>query len=58
VIIQERLGFRVSCIEEPALSMGYSDEERLLVLTRDMLKNESDRYLLNALAETASPSNE
>jgi glucose-1-phosphate thymidylyltransferase len=53
--IQERQGFRVACVEEIAFRMGYIDGERLRSLARDMLKNEYGQYLMEVVAEGASP---
>jgi glucose-1-phosphate thymidylyltransferase len=43
--IQERQGFKISCIEEIAYRLGYIDNEQLLRLAADMQKNEYGQYL-------------
>jgi glucose-1-phosphate thymidylyltransferase len=43
--IQERQGFKISCIEEIAYRLGYIDSEQLLRLAADMQKNDYGQYL-------------
>jgi len=49
--IQERQGFRISCIEEIAYRKGYIDRDRLRELGAAMQKNEYGRYLLRLADE-------
>jgi glucose-1-phosphate thymidylyltransferase len=43
--IQQRQGFKISCIEEIAYRLGYIDSEQLLRLAADMQKNDYGQYL-------------
>jgi glucose-1-phosphate thymidylyltransferase len=45
--IQERQGFKISCIEEIAYRLEYIDSEQLLRLAADMQKNDYGKYLAN-----------
>jgi len=49
--IQERQGFKVSCIEEIAYELGYINKEELANLAADMDKNEYGQYLMRLIAE-------
>ncbi len=51
--IQERQGFKISCIEEIAFRLGYIDTEQLLRLAADMQKNDYGRYLSAIAASEA-----
>jgi len=46
-VVQDRQGMKISCIEEIAFRKGYIDKNRLLELSKDMLKNEYGQYLKN-----------
>jgi glucose-1-phosphate thymidylyltransferase len=49
--IQERQGFKVSCIEEIAYELGYINKEKLAKLAADMKQNEYGQYLFRLIAE-------
>jgi len=44
-IVQKRQGLYISCIEEIAYRMGYISRERLMELSRPMLKTDYGQYL-------------
>ena len=44
--IEKRQGLKISCIEENAFRLGYIDREQLMVLGREMEKNNYGQYLL------------
>ncbi|MDJ0785004.1 MAG: glucose-1-phosphate thymidylyltransferase RfbA [Desulfosarcinaceae bacterium] len=52
--IQERQGFKISCIEEIAYRLGYIDKTQLLRLAADLQKNDYGQYLI-AVAESVDP---
>jgi glucose-1-phosphate thymidylyltransferase len=43
--IQERQGFKISCIEEIAYRMGWIDRDQILRLARRYATNEYGEYL-------------
>jgi glucose-1-phosphate thymidylyltransferase len=49
--IQERQGFKVSCIEEIAYHLGYIDKAQLVNLAVDMEQNDYGQYLMDLIAE-------
>ncbi|MBN2466906.1 MAG: glucose-1-phosphate thymidylyltransferase RfbA [Deltaproteobacteria bacterium] len=49
--IQDRQGFKISCIEEIAYRLGHIDKEQLLRLARELDKNEYGQYLLEIAQE-------
>ena len=49
--IQERQGFKVSCIEEIAYELGYINKEELMNLAASMSQNEYGQYLMRLIAE-------
>lgn len=49
--IQERQGFKISCIEEIAFRLGYITAGQLKDLARDMIKNGYGKYLMDILDE-------
>ena len=49
--IQERQGFRISCIEEVAFRLGYIDIAQLKTLAQGMDKNNYGRYLFDIAVE-------
>jgi glucose-1-phosphate thymidylyltransferase len=49
--IQERQGFKVSCIEEIAYNLGYINKAQLANLAADMAQNDYGQYLMDLIAE-------
>jgi glucose-1-phosphate thymidylyltransferase len=50
--IEKRQGLKISCVEEIAFRLGYIDRDQLVMLGREMEKNNYGQYLLR-LAEGA-----
>lgn len=49
--IQERQGFKISCIEEIAFRLNYIDKNQLKSLAQDLLKNDYGSYLMEIVSE-------
>lgn len=49
--IQERQGFKISCIEEIAFRLGYIDTKQLKILAKSLDKNDYGSYLLDIASE-------
>jgi glucose-1-phosphate thymidylyltransferase len=50
--IERRQGLKVACIEEIALEQNYITKEQLIVLARQLEKNQYGQYLLRCAGET------
>jgi len=48
-IIEDRVGLKISCIEEIAYHMGFIDDEQLKKIAEPMVKSGYGGYLLNLL---------
>ena len=51
--IQARQGLKIACIEEIAYQKGYIDKQRVLDLSKPLMKNEYGQYLAR-MVETES----
>jgi glucose-1-phosphate thymidylyltransferase len=51
-VIQKRQGYNIGCIEEIAYRMGYMDRERLLELSKPLLKTDYGKYLASIAKES------
>lgn len=49
--IQERQGFKISCVEEIAFRLGYINTEQLKNIANGMMKNEYGRYLMELISD-------
>ena len=55
--IQERQGFKISCIEEIAFRLKYINRDQLKKLAEDMLKNDYGKYLMEIASEDNNEEN-
>ena len=53
--IEERQGLMIACVEEVAYKMGFIDADQVRALAEQMQHNAYGEYLLEMLAEEASP---
>ena len=49
--VQDRQGLKIACIEEIAYERGYIDNDQLIRLAEDMLKNQYGQYLMDIATE-------
>ena len=47
--IEQRQGLKVACIEEVAFRMRYISSEEVLILSKDLQKNNYGKYLLKTI---------
>ena len=55
--IQERQGFKISCIEEIAFRLKYINKNQLEKLAKEMLKNDYGKYLMEVVMEDNEEAN-